>query len=116
MLESLALDGLEQVIDGAMIECADRILIVGRREHDMSAWTRRTRDLESRQTRHANIEKCDLRLQARQCLKSCEAVLALGDDAQLGLQFRQQYRQLETLWLLVFCNECPGTVHASDSV
>src|SRR6202044_492908 len=109
MLESLALDGLEQVIDGAMIECADCILIVGCGEHNMSARTRRTRNLESRQTWHANIEKCDLRLQARQCLERGEAVLALCDDDQLRPQFRQQHRQFETLRLLVFCNECPGT-------
>ena len=83
LLESLALDGLEQVVDGTVIESADRILIVGRREHNMSARARRTRDLQSCQAGHANVEKCDLRLQARQRLERGKAVVALRDDVQL---------------------------------
>ena len=99
-LQALAGDGFQQVIDGALVEGIDRVLVVGGDEHHLGGGTRVERasgHFQPRQPRHADIEEGDVGSQGGDGVERRAAVVAGGDDAQcrplLGQQGHQRVAQ-----------------------
>ena len=109
-LQPVALGGLQDVVDDALLEGFDRVLVVGRDEHDLAAAPRlgvavdiafvdrqladRARRFDAVHSGHADVEKHQvgpMRLDQRDCLG---AVLRFADDVQLGPDLEQARAQL----------------------
>ena len=81
------LDRLQQVVDGAVIEGADRVLIIGSDENEVSLAGERLGGLDAIHLRHVDVEKDDIGLEAvhyRDCLA---AVAGFAHDHELGPRF-----------------------------
>ena len=89
-------DGLEEVVDGARLECPDRVLVIGGDEHDH--WQRLLRQvrqhLEARHARHLDVEEHQIRRRVLDGRHRVGPRLAFADDldVRLVLQQRQHAR------------------------
>jgi hypothetical protein len=82
--EPCCTERLHHIVDGALLERRDRVLVVRGHEHDVAATAGGLRHLEARQPRHLDVEEHHLRLAALHRVERLDAVLGLGDDAQAG--------------------------------
>ena len=85
--EAAVVKGLEQVIDGAHFESFERVVIVGRYEHDERQGLRieRARQRHARQRIHLDVEEQQVRRPGPDRFQRRAAVTELTDHHQIGL-------------------------------
>ena len=84
---------LHQVVERALREGLDRVLVVGGDEHEVRAAADAVRRLDARQARHVHVEEADVGLQRLELLDRLAAVARLRDHLQLGPGLRELARQ-----------------------
>ena len=87
--DALRLHGLEQVIDRAMVEGIDGILVVGGDEDQMRLSGERLCSLDTVHLGHVDIEKDDIRFEAVHHDDRLAAIAGLTHDLQFGPRFLQ---------------------------
>ena len=98
--EPLPLRGLEHVVDHPLLECVDRVLVVGGDEHDFrhAGLPRQCRDLargfDAALGGHADVEKHDIGALGGDQLDRLGAVARLGSDLELGPDLGEAGAQL----------------------
>src|SRR5471030_1025146 len=116
-LEPFAADWLEQVIERALLEGLDGVLIVGGDEHQVAAVEQHARRLDAGQAGHADVEEDDVGLVLAGQRHGLDTVARLGDDLQLRPGFLQAAAQLRAHGFLVVGDQRAaaqsGRVHAA---
>ena len=92
---------LQQVVDGALVERRDRVLVVGGDEHDVAGAGQLARDLEAGAHRHPDVEKRDVGVVHARQHQRFVAVGRLGDDLELGPRLGEARAQLRPQQRLV---------------
>jgi hypothetical protein len=86
--------GFQHVIDGAAFERLDRVLVVGRDEHDGALVANVARRFHAGFAGHADVEEGQVRLQFVHHLHGFVAIFGLANDVQLGPYLVQAQAQL----------------------
>ena len=80
---------LQHVVDGALLEGGDGVLVVGGHEHDVALAARQPRDLEPGHAGHLDVEEQHVGRMLGERARRLDAVGGLGADRELGPQRRR---------------------------
>jgi hypothetical protein len=100
--EAAGLDRLEQVVDRALLERLDGVLIERGDEDDVAPGTGDARDFDAREAWHLHVEEKHLGASRLDLAQRRDAVVHRLEDAQLGPQARQLLAQFGGEQRLVF--------------
>ena len=81
--EALGIDRLQQVIDGARVERGERVLLVRGDEYDPRRLADLERRIETRPSRHPDVEECDIGRELRRQRHGLVAVRRFADDLEI---------------------------------
>ena len=81
---------LHHVVDRALLESRDRVLVVGGDEGDVALAARLLRDFEPGQAGHLDVEEQDVRRVHGERPQRLDAVLGLGADDELRPELRER--------------------------
>ncbi len=87
-----ATERLQQVVDRVHVERPQRVLVVGRDEHDRHVAADQFEHLEAVELRHLDVEKQQVGMQLGDGLDCLEPVGALGHDLDVGIGVRYSRR------------------------
>ena len=107
--------GFKQIVDGALLERRDGVLVVGRDEHHLRRALHALRDLEPAQLRHADVEQRDGRVQLFDRAQRGVAVADFGGDAELGPELGERLAQLAPQQRLVVGDDGGRRRHAAGA-
>ena len=106
--DALAIERLQQVIDGVHLERLHRILIVSGGEDNLRQWDFAVQqlldDAESVQPRHLHVEEDQIGRELLDQAHRLDAVLALRQD--VDIEFAQQVGKLVARQLFVVNDDC----------
>ncbi len=106
---------LHHVVDGALLEGGDRVLVVGGDEDDVALAARLLRDFEAGHARHLDVEEQDVGRVLVERAQRLDAVLGLGADGELRPQLRERLAELVAQHRLVFGDHGLYSPHAPRS-
>ena len=114
--EAFGRHGFEQVVDCAMLEGVDRVLVVGGGEDDVAAVEQLARRFDAAHAGHADVEKGDLRLVARGQFHRFDAVRRHRNHIDLGPDFEQACVELLAHRCFVVGDQGSHPHHASSII
>jgi hypothetical protein len=97
LIEPLAVDWLDQIVDGAHLERPERELIIGSHEHDrrrLGVIQQLVRDVDARSARHADVEEGDVGSLCRDGGECLIAIRAFGHHLIVRVPRQQQAKPL----------------------
>ena len=94
LCKAFVADGFQQVIHRRAFEGLHRVLVVGGDEDDMDLGLRRPRDVEAAESRHPDVEECNVRRFALEQRLRLGSVGGNAGNHELGPQRREPHLQV----------------------
>ena len=104
---------LQHVVDCALVEGGDRVLVIGGDEDDMTAPASLARNFQPGRARHLDVEEHHVGAMLVEQAQRLHAVGRLADDRQFRPELAELFDKLVAQCRFVFSDDCGRVAHAA---